>query len=101
MIFGIPSAEFKIIVDEIKSHLGQTTNPRLYIFGSRAKGKFREYSDIDLLLKADHYDLSQLKKIDFSELYTAYKVDFVIDPDLHPPYRDEIYSSMKEIKFFD
>lgn len=97
MKFGIPAESIKLILDEIKSHLGSSIGARLYIYGSRVKGNYRQYSDIDILLKADNYDENELSKIDFSELDIPYKVDFVLDRDLYEPYKEEIYSHMVEI----
>ena len=94
MKFGIPEKSFKAILKEIQSHLGDTSNPQVYIYGSRVKGNFREFSDIDILLVADKYDESALSQIDFESLDIAYKVDFVLDKDLYDAYRDEIYGHM-------
>lgn len=94
MKYGISSQHLEQILLEIKSHLGKTSNPEVYIYGSRVKGNHRQYSDIDILLKADSYDEEELSKIDFTELDIPYKVDFVLDRDLYEPYKEEIYSHM-------
>ena len=97
MRFGLNEKNISLILNEIKSNLGSTVNPNIYIYGSRVKGNFREFSDIDLLLKADSYDERALLHLDFSELNIPYKVDFVLDKDLFEGYRDEIEGHM--IKF--
>ena len=94
MKFGLSDSDLKLILDEIIKHLGETTSPEIYIFGSRAKGNYRPYSDIDLLLKADSYGKKSLSNIDLAELNTPYKVDFVLDKDLYDAYRDDIESHM-------
>lgn len=97
MKFGLSDHDRSIIVDEIHQNLGSTLNPKIYIYGSRVKGNFREFSDIDLLLKADSFDLESLGRIDFAELDTPYKVDFILDKDLFRGYREEIEAHMVEL----
>lgn len=94
MKYGISSEHLEQILLEIKSHLGNTSKPEVYIYGSRVKGNHRQYSDIDILLKADKYDEDELGKIDFTELDIPYKVDFVLDRELYEAYKEEIYSHM-------
>lgn len=98
MKFGIEDADFELILQHIRSNLGQSTKPELFIFGSRAKGTHRNFSDIDLLFKARKYDKKALSQLDFEELDTPYKVDFVLDEDLYSKYRADVYDSMKMIK---
>lgn len=94
MKFGLKDSDLKLILDEIIKHLGETSRPEIYIFGSRAKGNYRPYSDLDLLLKAEQYDKKSLSNIDLAELNTPYKVDFVLDDELYDAYREEIESHM-------
>ena len=96
MKFGLSEEDILLIKNEIQRNLGSTKNSKLYIYGSRVKGNHREFSDIDLLLKADEFDENALGKIDFSELDTPYKVDFVLDTELFESYREEIESHMVE-----
>jgi predicted nucleotidyltransferase len=82
------------IISQVKKNLGNTKSPKLYLYGSRAKGNHRKYSDIDLLIIAVSYDRSSLSKIDFSDLDIPYKVDLVLEPDLFEEYKSEIVSHM-------
>lgn len=92
------SVEAKNLLKEIiKKHLGTTKNPIIYLYGSRAKGNYRKYSDIDILLVADEYDRASLSKIDFRDTDLPYKVDFILEPDIYGPYRDEILASKIEL----
>lgn len=52
---------------------------QIIIFGSRAKGNYRENSDIDLAIKASNFDLTTLQKVEtaLEELYLPYTVDVV------------------------
>jgi predicted nucleotidyltransferase len=94
---GLKPNELREILDHIKKHLGGTKNPKIYLYGSRVIGNFREFSDVDLLLCADEYDEKSLSMIDFNETDTPYKIDFVLDKDLFEKYRDEIYEHMVEV----
>jgi predicted nucleotidyltransferase len=63
---------------------------RAYIFGSRAKGNFKNGSDVDLALKGDKLDFDTLSKISYflnEETNMPYKFDVlnyhaVKEPDL-------------------
>ncbi|MBP9673665.1 MAG: nucleotidyltransferase domain-containing protein [Bacteriovoracaceae bacterium] len=99
MIFGVEEKHLNTLLQYIKNNLGSTINPRLYLYGSRAKGNFRPYSDIDLLLIADRYDENTLNKMDFGDLDIPYKIDFTTEPKLFSGYKEEIFSHMTQILF--
>ena|SRR3989338_4613070 len=50
------------------------------LYGSRAKGNFREGSDIDLVLKGDKITSKQLTQIglDYENLYFPWKLDVTV-----------------------
>jgi predicted nucleotidyltransferase len=95
---GVSQIDHNNIINLIKSFLGKTQNAKLYLYGSRAKGHFRKYSDIDLFLMANYYDDETLNKIDFSETDLAYKIDFSLEKNLFPSYREDINKTMIEIQ---
>ncbi|MBI4404161.1 MAG: nucleotidyltransferase domain-containing protein [Deltaproteobacteria bacterium] len=55
-------------------------NTKIILFGSRAKGNFREGSDIDIALKGGKLDLEIRDEIleQYSHLYSPWKLDIVI-----------------------
>jgi predicted nucleotidyltransferase len=62
---------------------------RVILYGSRAKGNFREGSDIDLSIKSKNIDLQKLFRIenDLDDLLLPYKIDIslfhhISNPDL-------------------
>jgi len=57
------------------------------IYGSRAKGNFRNGSDIDLVFKGAHLTLSLLNKLDqnLDDLMTPYKFDLSIYGHINNP----------------
>lgn len=97
MIYGVPESDLQLIINEIKQKLGNTIEPKLYIYGSRAKASYRPFSDIDLLLTAKVFDEVSLERCDFESLNTPYKVDFVLEKNLYLPYKEEIFAHMKEL----
>ena len=60
---------------------------QVLLYGSRAKGNFRKGSDIDLTIKADPIDLSQLMQIenDLDELLLPYKIDLSLFAAIESP----------------
>jgi predicted nucleotidyltransferase len=57
------------------------------LFGSRAKGNFKEGSDIDIALKGTEINMALLRKIemDFDNLNLPYKIDLVIYKNIEEP----------------
>lgn len=78
-------------VDQILRILGNGVE--VLLFGSRAKGTAREFSDIDLCIKSDrpvsHTDLSNWKER-FQNSNIPYKVDVVLYEDLSEDFRQLI-----------
>lgn len=69
-----------ITVSDIKSVFIKHSNVReVVIFGSRAKGNYREGSDIDLAVIADNLTYNQLMDImiEIDDLGLLYKVDLI------------------------
>jgi predicted nucleotidyltransferase len=74
MDFGLSSSVIKKLQEVFESF--PEVN-KVVIYGSRAKGNFREGSDIDLTLFGENLDLKKLQKIELEidELYLPYKLD--------------------------
>jgi len=70
--FGLPDYVLEKIVDILKKHGVK----RAKIFGSRGKGNFKRYSDIDIAIFSDSdKDLSGKIKSELEDLYIIYNVD--------------------------
>jgi len=69
-------------IDELKKFLKEffkDDNVKIYLFGSRARGDFRKYSDIDIAIESDsdlRDKIIELKNI-LEESNLIYKVDIV------------------------
>lgn len=57
------------------------------LFGSRAKGNFKEGSDIDLALLGNKLNMNSLRKIELEldELYLPYYLDIIIYNNIKEP----------------
>ena len=77
MKFGLKDSFWDKIV-EVFSNFPQISHAKL--FGSRAKGNFRENSDIDIVLFGKDLNLSTLNKIDLKieDLFMPYQVDLIL-----------------------
>ncbi|MEA3476280.1 MAG: nucleotidyltransferase domain-containing protein [Candidatus Cloacimonadota bacterium] len=69
----------EIVISIIKKFLRRDTNFRLYLFGSRATGNNRKFSDIDLAVESSAMNNEWFKKIkqNILEIRTLYKIDLV------------------------
>lgn len=69
----------EIVIGIIKKFLRRDTNFRLYLFGSRANGNNRKFSDIDLAVESSAMNNEWFKKVkqNILEIRTLYKIDLV------------------------
>lgn len=74
--FGIPLDILKRIIETIKL---EKRVKEIILFGSRAKGEFKNGSDIDIAVIADTLKFDELNQIrvNLSELLTPYRVDII------------------------
>lgn len=77
MRFGL----YPDVIEKIKQIFAQFPNiEEVIVFGSRAKGIYKEGSDIDLALKGTALNFPTLQSLELKldELYLPYKIDMVI-----------------------
>ncbi|MFN3454468.1 MAG: nucleotidyltransferase family protein [Pseudobdellovibrio sp.] len=100
MKFGLEEDQYQILENIIISPL-KKYGAKVWIFGSRAKGTHRKFSDVDLMYEAQNelpkgfvFEItSQLEESNFE-----YKLDLVHRKDVAQSYKDSIESSKIEIK---
>lgn len=91
MKFGLSCDEYKFISEVLVVPL-QTKNLRVFCFGSRARGSYGKFSDLDLMIEGkknqatDELKSLVLEKISKSNF--PYKVDLVFLEDFSPAYQD-------------
>ncbi len=69
------------VIEKIKQVFAQFPNiEEVIVFGSRAKGNYKEGSDIDLALKGTALNLQTLQNLELKldALYLPYKIDMLI-----------------------
>ena len=96
--FGLSVKQIAILKDLIQDVFGVHTDLKVFLFGSRATGKQRKYSDIDLALQSKDQTLNQKitilrNKLDESSL--PYKVDLVNWDEIINDYLPSVKKSKK------
>lgn len=103
-VYGLTFEQFNLLKDKLSETFFDLKNKdiKAYLFGSRAKGTFKKYSDVDLFIKAKskneqlkNYVLKLESSLEESDL--PYKFDIVLWEDLFPEYKKEINKSKKLI----
>ena len=105
--FGLLDTEIETIIEALNKH---PKVERAYIFGSRAKGNFKNGSDVDIALKGIGLDFDTLSKISYflnEETNMPYKFDVLIYEGISEPILQkhidrvgiEFYNRLKETSF--
>lgn len=85
--FGLLDSDLEAIVSVLRNY---AQVERAYIFGSRAKGNFKNGSDVDIALKGDELDFDTVNQISYflnEETNMPYKFDvlnyhYIKEPEL-------------------
>jgi predicted nucleotidyltransferase len=101
MKYGLTESEYQFLVKNAVEPL-QALDAKVYLFGSRANGKYKKFSDIDLL-----YVASADRKILAHEIYSIvsslenssfpFKVDLVSNDELAESYRTGVEKEKIEL----
>ncbi len=97
-VAGMPANQLAILKRILEIALERRDSYKIWVFGSRARGDFREYSDIDLLIESTPILTSAEKQALASQLEEsdlAYKVDLVLPDEVYLPYRANIGSEKR------
>lgn len=100
IIAGLTLEQTQEVLKILTSVVEPQQNVHVWLFGSRATGIFRPYSDVDLLIEGDGgppFTINQVQRaltlLDDSEL--PYKFDLVRSEDLAEPFRSKVCSQRK------
>ncbi len=78
--FGLTENQLSFILKILNENISKK-DVKYYIFGSRAKGTFKKFSDVDIAINLNHNKLAPetLAKIliDFEDSLFPYKVDII------------------------
>ena len=98
-MFGLEDRHINFILNILKTNF---LGAKFYIFGSRAKGTYKEYSDIDIAVdfnkkKLDTDILGRLL-IEFQDSTLPYEVDVVDLNSIDEKFKNLIQDSLVELK---
>lgn len=101
MPYGLTDSEFQFLTDTVIEPLKQVY-AKVYLFGSRANGKYKKFSDIDILYipeSSQPISSSLISKIvtTLEDSQFAYKVDLVSSKELAASYRPSVDTDKIEL----
>ena len=91
----------KKYIDFIKKAISDNLNVyKIYIFGSRVKGKAKKYSDIDLAIEAKELTPEIKSKLDFifESSLLPYEVDIIDLNNISESFREIIINDLVELE---
>jgi predicted nucleotidyltransferase len=96
--YGIPESDLNALISELKKN---TEIDEIILFGSRAKGTFRNGSDIDIALKGGNLKLNDIldATLVIDKLLLPYKLDLVIYTRIEEPALIEHIKRVGKILF--
>lgn len=94
-MFGLEERHLDFIKETLKKYI-PNPNAKFYIFGSRAKGKHREYSDVDIAIDCQDLTGSVKSKleIEFENSTFPYEVDIVDLNDIKESFKNLIQDDL-------
>lgn len=97
MKFGLEQRHLDFVIETLNKYI-KRNDAKFYIFGSRAKGTYKDYSDIDIAVKVPNYKLSSnvLGKIltELSDSTLPYEVDVIDLNSVDKKFKDLIEKSL-------
>lgn len=100
MKFGLTQNEYDYLQEELVIPLKET-GANVWIFGSRARGDHKKFSDIDILVESHDKNISSLLsniREKFEEGNFPYKIDLLLIEDLAQSYKDSVLEDRIRLK---
>ena len=98
-MFGLEDIHINFILNILKNNFSGT---KFYIFGSRAKGTYKEYSDIDIAVDLNNKkldtDILGRILIKFQDSTLPYEVDVIDLNSIDEKFKNLIQDSLVELK---
>ena len=98
-MFGLEDRHINFILNILKNNFSGT---KFYIFGSRAKGTYKEYSDIDIAVDLNNKkldtDILGRILIKFQDSTLPYEVDVIDLNSIDEKFKNLILDSLVELK---
>lgn len=92
-LFGLKPSEMHEMKNLFQEFFGDLVDVKIYLFGSRATGKHKDFSDIDIAVNSKSKDLSKriaLFNEGWEKSKLPYKVDIASWKDIYKPYLPRI-----------
>ena len=99
MMFGLEDRHVNFIKELLKRHV-PNSDAKFYVFGSRAKGNYREYSDVDIAIDCPDMTLDKRLKLlsDFENSTFPYEVDIIDLNTIKDSFKNIIKDDLIEIE---
>lgn len=98
-MFGLEDRHINFILSILKNNF---SGAKFYIFGSRAKGTYKEYSDIDIAVDLNNKkldtDILGRILIEFKDSTLPYEVDVIDINSIDEKFKNLIQDSLVELK---
>ena len=101
-MFGLEERHIHFIINILNKNINNIA--KYYVFGSRSKGDYKEYSDIDIAIDSgERIQDSVMSAImaDFENSTLPYKVDVVDLNSVSEDFKNLIKDDLKKLKKFD
>ena len=94
-LFGLKPEHIGFLNNTLRNYI-KDENAKIYIFGSRAKGNFREYSDVDIAVDSTDFtpEIKSKLEIEFENSLFPYEVDIVDLNNIKENFKAVIQDSM-------
>lgn len=100
MALGLTESQIRQITSAIRATLAPAQAARIWLWGSRARGDHRQYSDADIAVEATP-PWTATQKAAASEVLEEseipFRVDLVAEPEIVPAYRPAYLADRREI----
>lgn len=99
-MFGLEARHLEFVMNTLRKNIPDKST-KFYIFGSRAKGSHREYSDIDIAVDSNGQKLDEnvlgALLLEFEDWTLPYEVDVVDLNAIDESFKNLIKSSLIEL----
>ena len=97
-MFGLEDKYIEFVKNILRKHI-QSSDAKFYIFGSRVKNRYKEYSDIDIAIDSPDFTNDKKLKIefDFENSTFPYEVDIVDLNNIKEDFKNLIKEDLVEL----
>ena len=99
-MFGLDEKQFNFVKSMLKKHIPEP-EAKFYIFGSRAKGCSKKYSDVDIAIDLPGFTSARKLELelDFENSLFPFEVDIIDLNNIKESFKNLIKNDLSEIIF--